>query len=256
MKASVLIANFNGEKFIDQCIQSLQNQSCTDFEIIFFDDCSTDNSLKIVKKYKNVNIIENKNHSPVGAFNQINAYKKAFLNSTGDIIFTLDSDDFFYPEKISKVIKYHENNIKIAFDLPTVIKGDTKQNLLNKSKKLRLSFFPFITQQSCMSVKRDVFSDMIEKVDIKMFHDVWFDFRAGVYAKYKFSKPFIIDEHLTFYRVSPTNVSYKFKHLSNLWWKRRLEYHYYEKLYCEKNKYKYLSNFDYYITKIFNYIYK
>ena len=35
MKASVLIANFNGEKFIDQCIQSLQNQSFTDFEIIF-----------------------------------------------------------------------------------------------------------------------------------------------------------------------------------------------------------------------------
>ena len=37
-----------------------------------------------------------------------------------------------------------------------------------------------------MSVKRDVFSDLIEKVDIKMFHDVWFDFRAGIYAKYKF----------------------------------------------------------------------
>ena len=69
-------------------------------------------------------------------------------------------------------------------------------------------------------------------------------------------KPFIIDEYLTFYRVSPTNVSYKFKHLSNLWWKRRLYYHNYEKLYCEKNKYKYPINFDYYITKIFNYIYK
>ena len=49
-----------------------------DFEIIFFDDCSTDNSLKIIKKYKNVKIIENKNHSSVGAFNQINAYKEAF----------------------------------------------------------------------------------------------------------------------------------------------------------------------------------
>ena len=84
-----------------------------------------------------------------------------------------------------------------------------------------------------MSVKR-VFSDLIQKVDIKMFHDVWFDFRAGIYAKYKFSEPFIIDEYLTYYRVSPTNVSYKFKHLSDLWWKRRLDYHNYEKLYCEK----------------------
>ena len=98
MKASVIIANFNGEKYIDQCIQSLQNQIFKDFEIIFFDDCSTDNSLKIVNKYKNIKIIENKNHSSIGAFNQINAYKSAFQNSTGDIIFTLDSDDYFYPE--------------------------------------------------------------------------------------------------------------------------------------------------------------
>ena len=41
-------------------------------------------------------------------------------------------------------MKYHESNIKIAFDLPTVIKGETKKNLLNKSKKLRLSFFPLL----------------------------------------------------------------------------------------------------------------
>ena len=102
MKASVLIANFNGENFIDQCIQSLKNQSFSDFEIIFFDDCSTDSSLKIVKKYKNLKIIENKNRSSVGAFNQINAYKRAFQKSTGDIIFTLDSDDF-YPEKLAKL---------------------------------------------------------------------------------------------------------------------------------------------------------
>ena len=255
MKASVLIANFNGENFIDQCIQSLKNQSFSDFEIIFFDDCSTDSSLKIVKKYKNLKIIENKNRSSVGAFNQINAYKRAFQKSTGDIIFTLDSDDFFYPEKISKVMKYHESNIKIAFDLPTVIKGETKKNLLNKSKKLRL-IFPFITQQSCMSVKREVFSDLIEKVDFEMFQDVWFDFRAGIYAKHKFNRPFIIDEHLTFYRVSPTNASYKFKHLSDLWWTRRLDYHNYERLYCKQNKYKYSNNFDYYITKLFNYIFK
>ena len=85
-----------------------------------------------------------------------------------------------------------------------------------------------------MSVKREVFSDLIEKVDFEMFQDVWFDFRAGIYAKHKFNRPFIIDEHLTFYRVSPTNASYKFKHLSDLWWKRRLDYHNYERLYVNK----------------------
>ena len=93
MFASVLIANYNGEKYVEECIESLINQTYQNFEIIFFDDCSKDNSLNLVKKFKNIKIIKNNIQTINGHFNQMNAYNEAFKLSKGEIIFTLDSDD-------------------------------------------------------------------------------------------------------------------------------------------------------------------
>jgi len=253
MKASVLIANFNGEKYIEECIESLYNQTFKEFEIIIFDDCSTDNSINIIKKYKNIKLIENIHHTEYGSFNQMNAYRKAFDISSGEIIFTLDSDDYFYPNKIESVLNYFKSDIKIAFDLPTIVQKKKKNNFYNKSKKFRLSCFPFFTQQSCMSAKREIFLDLMKMTNYKIFKDVWFDFRASLYAKYKFKKLNIIDEHLTYYRLTQTNVSSKFKHLSKFWWKRRLDYHKYDRYYCDKNYYNYSYSLDYIVTKLINY---
>ena len=60
IKASVLIANFNNQKYINECLRSLLNQTYKNFEIIFHDDNSNDESIINIKKYKNVKIIENK----------------------------------------------------------------------------------------------------------------------------------------------------------------------------------------------------
>ena len=49
IKASVLIANYNNQKFINQCIKSLLNQTYQKIEIIFHDDYSNDNSIKEIK---------------------------------------------------------------------------------------------------------------------------------------------------------------------------------------------------------------
>ena len=59
MKASIVIANYNNSKYIDECIESLYNQTYTDLEIIFFDDNSNDNSIDVIKNYKKVKIKQN-----------------------------------------------------------------------------------------------------------------------------------------------------------------------------------------------------
>ena len=87
IKASVLIANYNNSKYINNCITSLKKQTHKNFEIIFFDDNSSDDSLKVIKKFTKIKIIKNKKQKKYGSFNQINAYKKAISKSTGDIIF-------------------------------------------------------------------------------------------------------------------------------------------------------------------------
>ena len=79
----MLIANFNNQKYINECLRSLLNQTYKNFEIIFHDDNSNDESIINIKKYKNVKIIENKKRGKFGSLNQINAYQEAFKISKG-----------------------------------------------------------------------------------------------------------------------------------------------------------------------------
>ena len=97
---SVLIANYNNSSYIQQCINSLNSQTYKNLEIIFFDDNSSDNSLEIIKKFSNVKIIENKIQTKFGSLNQLNAFRKGIKISKGDVIFLLDSDDYFKYEKV------------------------------------------------------------------------------------------------------------------------------------------------------------
>ena len=77
MKASIVIANYNNGKFINECITSLKNQTYKNFEIIIFDDNSKDNSIKEMEKFKNIKIIKNKIQTKYGSLNQMNAFCKA-----------------------------------------------------------------------------------------------------------------------------------------------------------------------------------
>ena len=53
---SVVINCFNGEKYLRQCIKSVINQSYKNWELVFWDNCSKDNSIKIIKSFKDKRI--------------------------------------------------------------------------------------------------------------------------------------------------------------------------------------------------------
>ena len=112
IKASVLIANYNNQKYINDCLRSLVQQTYKNFEIIFHDDNSNDDSILNVKKYKNVKIIKNRKRGKYGSLNQINAYERAFKISKGEIIFLLDSDDYFLKNKIKNIIRVLKKTVK------------------------------------------------------------------------------------------------------------------------------------------------
>ena len=84
---SILITNFNKSNFLEKSLRSIKNQNYEKYEIIIFDDASTDNSIEIIKKFKNIKLIANKKKfytSP--ALNQIYGFKKSFLQSRGKLI--------------------------------------------------------------------------------------------------------------------------------------------------------------------------
>ena len=57
---SILITNYNKGNYLKKTINSCLIQDYKDKEVLVFDDCSTDNSLKILKKFKNITVIKNK----------------------------------------------------------------------------------------------------------------------------------------------------------------------------------------------------
>ena len=254
IKVSVLIANYNNEKYLNECIDSIKKQTYQNVEIIIHDDSSSDNSIKRINKYKNIIIIRNRKRGKYGSYNQMNGYYRAFKKSKGKIIFLLDSDDLFKKNKIKTVVNKFSKNKKISslFDLP-IYKYSNKLKFIKNKKKIISNFWPFIPPQSCIVMKREKFKEIIKKINFNLFPDIWMDFRIGMYLKYIKKDFYILDQNLTYYRQSQEMISANFKFLSFAWWKRRKQAHHYVKYFFFKNNIRYKKNLDYLITNFVNY---
>ena len=103
MRVSILIPVYNQESLIERCINSIPKRD--DIEIIVVDDCSTDNTLKVLEKFDNIKIIKNETNLGIGS-----TRNKLLDNASGDYIFFLDSDDYLYTEEFNKVMDTKLNN--------------------------------------------------------------------------------------------------------------------------------------------------
>ena len=90
IKFSVCIPNYNYEKYIGKTIQSVLDQCYKNFEIIIADNASTDNSIKVVRSFKDDRIIIIKNNYNIGFSPNLD---KATENASGDYLILLSSDD-------------------------------------------------------------------------------------------------------------------------------------------------------------------
>lgn len=102
---SVILCNYNYGQFIAEAIESVLNQTYTNFELIIVDDGSTDNSKEVINKYKDLRIqpVFQKNGGQSAAFNT------GFKKVRGDLVAFLDSDDAWVSEKLIKVVQAFRN---------------------------------------------------------------------------------------------------------------------------------------------------
>ena len=117
MKVSIITVVKNNQDKIEKCINSVINQSYENKEYIIIDGNSSDNTKKIIKKYRDqIDIfISEGDHGIWDAMN------KGINLATGDIIGFLNSDDFYYPNAIETVVHYFKKN-QIDFLFGTVKK--------------------------------------------------------------------------------------------------------------------------------------
>ena len=114
-KISVIMPIYNGGKYLFYSLRSIQNQDMKDIEIILVDDCSTDNSVEIIKKYmgedRRIRLIRNQ-------YNRKILYSKsiAALNANGEFIIQLDQDDMFIRNDVFDMLFYEAetNNLDLV----------------------------------------------------------------------------------------------------------------------------------------------
>lgn len=130
-KISVIVAVYNTEKYLDRCIESLLNQTYKNIELVIVEDCSTDSSRKLLKKYKenkNIKVFYNRENRGL-SYSRNYGLKK----STGDFIGYIDSDDYVEPdyyEKLMSSIKDNKSDITIC-DIKLV---DEQTNKIQRCK--------------------------------------------------------------------------------------------------------------------------
>lgn len=101
MKISIIVLNWNGKKYINDCLTSIFYQSYKDFEVIFVDNASTDGSINFIKdSFPNVKIIQNKENYGFAKGNNIGIRK-----AKGEYILILNTDTKLDKDFLKEIIK-------------------------------------------------------------------------------------------------------------------------------------------------------
>src|SRR6185369_4386478 len=103
---SVVLPVYNGEKYLAEAIDSILGQTLTDFELIIIDDGSTDNSLAILKQYKQrdnrIRLIARENRNLATTLNDL------IDLAQGEWVARMDQDDIALPHRFEKQLQWLE----------------------------------------------------------------------------------------------------------------------------------------------------
>jgi len=135
MKISVFTSNYNNASYIAQAIESVLNQSYTDFEYLIYDDGSTDDSLNIIKEYENdkrVKIFKLDKQDNVGVI-----INKSFDESNGDYWCWCPADDYFDKDLLKIKIEYAQKFPKsVLYNNAWIIDKDNNITKKRETKKM------------------------------------------------------------------------------------------------------------------------
>lgn len=222
---SVITPVYKCEKMIEETINSVLNQTYKNFEMILVDDCSPDDSAKIIKKYakrnKRIRYFKLKENSGAAV-----ARNKALEESHGRFIAYLDADDLWENDKIEKQVKFMIEN-DYAFTCTDYEKIDEVGNSLKVikiPKKVNYNLFlrnTIIQTVGVMVDTKKTGKDLLIMPNIRRRQDAatWCQLLKNGYDCYD------VPEVLSYYRVVSNSLSSnKFKAIKMNWyWYRKIE---------------------------------
>lgn len=180
-KVAIVLSTYNGEKYLREQIDSILNQTYTNFELIVRDDGSKDDTVKIIKEYieksdKEITLIEGKNLGFIKSF--FDLLKRA----DADYYSFADQDDIWLPNKIELAVNSLNklDNTKPNMAFSNVDYYDTEMNFMGKGdssgKKPSFlnSLYECINQGMTMVINKKARDHIINNLPEKcFFHDWW-----------------------------------------------------------------------------------
>lgn len=206
-KVSIILPTFNGEKYIEESINSILHQTYKNWELIIVNDASNDNTQDIINKFAEqsfkITVIQNDKNLRLPASLNI-GFKKA----TGEY-FTWTSDDNIYKENaIEKMVKYLDENQEIdlvSFNTDIINeKGETERQL-NEIYENRntLQLTQGCNIGACFMYRKEI-AQVVGLYDETMFYAEDYDFWCRIALKGKIAYS---DENLYKYRIHPNSLS-------------------------------------------------
>jgi rhamnosyltransferase len=247
MKILVILASYNGGKYIKEQIDSILNQESVYLDIMVYDDCSKDNTIEVLDNYNinpNVSVHKRAIGSGSAAHNFLDAIQSLSneLINSYDFIALSDQDDIWFPNKLfeaGQMLKKERSSLYFS----NLILWDEKTNnksIINKSYPQKKYDFLFEGGSAgCTYVFTNNFCVGLKKVLIKTDYYQWeyfsHDWFVYFYARVNGHKVSIDSNAYITYRVHSNNVhgqlnkislyavKERFKHIKNGWYFKQIK---------------------------------
>ena len=212
-KVSIIMNCHNGEKYLDEAIQSVLKQTYKNWEIIFWDNQSTDNSCKIIKSYKDQRIkyYYSEEYNKLGK-----ARNLAIEKANGDLIAFLDCDDLWLPKKLELQLSvFNDPEVGIVISNSVFFNDKGKEKLLYKKKPSEGFVFKELLESYYISLETVI----IRNSKLKLLSE-YFDERFEVIEEFdlfirlsKYCKLAYVNEILGKWRIHQSSWTWKRKDL-------------------------------------------
>ncbi|MBR3519386.1 MAG: glycosyltransferase [Paludibacteraceae bacterium] len=202
---SLVMATYNGAKYIREQMDSILSQTLRPDEIIVVDDCSVDETISILHEYDskcNIKIYENAENCGVNR-----NFEKAISLAEGDYIFISDQDDVWFPEKIRTT---YDKLLEIEKDGPACVSSmamdaDANLNVIPISKvymdaKYELALYSNGSQGCSLA-----FNKKLKDIVLPLCKEFIYDHYIGVFSCF-LGERYTIGKPLMYYRHHGRNV--------------------------------------------------
>ena len=204
---SIIMNCHNGSKFLNESLNSVFSQSFKNWELIFFDNFSSDNSKEILLNYNDKRIKYFRSHEKVELYKARNL---AIKKCQGDYVCFLDTDDLWSIDKLEKQLEFFKINdkIKILYTNYFIIEKNQKkikyESSLPKGRIPQKLLDNYCIGIVTVMIKKDIFDTLKFDENYNIIGDFDFFFRLSLKNEIG-----VIQKPLAYYRVHENNLSKK-----------------------------------------------